>query len=250
MSRDPHRNAAYWVHSDPGIAPAVSDADPCPGRCNAHWRQAVNLGKDTDDLPDPVPGQPIWCRDCQDDIRQALHRLPDLAAAVYSRTDGRLNTGADTGDRTRHGNRTGSPSGSPAWDTVDETIRWACSWEDALRQHLGHASLETADRRLLTGATQYLANHVTAWLCWDDVAVDAGHETFRTVRELERAAGRDVLRHRLPAPCLSCDRRALVREDGSETVECGFCHRRWSWDDYQRLAVEFGRGVRMGSITA
>lgn len=40
--------------------------------------------------------------------------------------------------------------------------------------------------------------------------------------------------YRLPEPCPECEKPALEHRDGSDTVECSACARRFTWDDYRR----------------
>lgn len=275
----------YWVHSDP-TGPSVGDAEvidpdksPCPGDCNRAHRSDQKLGGARG--VKPVPGAPVWCRPCQTTIRDALSTLPGLAADCAAMPDGRLAQTADL--EGRFATRDGSPSGSPAWDAADEIVRWALSWEDALRSHLRHSTdngrirrlavrrtgrLEVAAdgtvnrepddgrviavgpilwdpdaRRTLTAAVRYLDTWHTAWLS-SPMAVDAGRETLSLARRAAAATGRDRVVHHLPLPCLRCDARALRREDGSETVFCRSCDARWTADDYDRLAYAFADGER------
>lgn len=77
---------------------AVTLQGPCPGECNRLARRADRIWAEVvravryptareerllGQLPPPVPGRPVWCADCADEIRRALSRLPDLAAALY-----------------------------------------------------------------------------------------------------------------------------------------------------------------------
>lgn len=196
--------------------------------------------------PDHCPGclprrpEPVWCRPCQHRIRSSLGRIPDLAVHAASRRDGRLNTGHAATDATRHATRAGSPSGSPAWDTADEAITWAAAWADALADHLheqGPAKLNPAGLPMadVTASVRYL-NARFDQLMASPMAADVGTEALALTVRLERAAGRDRLTHRLKERCPSCDRKALVREDGAAHVECRGCGRLWTESEYARLA--------------
>jgi len=278
----------YWVHSDPtGPDPpdrvdavaTVHDADspPCPGDCNRLWRQAEKraaeaLAKGYRVKPheiEPIPGAPVWCRNCQTAIRDALGRLPELAAYAASMPGGKLAQTAET--EGRFATRDGSPSGSPAWDVADEIVRWALRWEDLLRAHLGQvyetpklvrAALFTkvtdlnrparlvalgpvlkdpTARRKLTAAVRYLDTWLTPLLS-SPMALDSGRQTLNLARRAVGATGRDRVVHHLPLPCLQCDKKALRRDDGSETVYCRACDSRWTWEDYDRLAAAYAHG--------
>jgi ribosomal protein L37AE/L43A len=54
------------------------------------------------------------------------------------------------------------------------------------------------------------------------------HRRARTTLGLSR------LVVRLPGECSGCGASALERENGSETVSCSHCGRRWTGDDYRR----------------
>lgn len=260
MSRDPHRNATYWVHSDPDVAQiahdAASDNPPCDGPCNQAYR-AARVDADGDHIDEhgqvlaPVPGQPVWCRPCADRITAQLRRLPDLAAAVVARRDGRLLTGTADTDRTRTSTRAGSPTASPALDVVDDLAAWAADLVDELSEHLRVPFItRTGTRRRIRHLTEnvaWLHTRATALLCHDDLAAEAGRAIPGWVTRLERAAGQDRLRHRLPAPCPTCDLRALVRDDGSEQVDCTACGRAWVEADYRRLVMVLADEARRAS---
>lgn len=225
----------------------TTDQTPCPGSCNHAWRHAeirlahhgdpVHVDDDGNTI-DAEPGQPVWCRPCADRITATLPRVLDLLVEARTRTDGRLNTGRDTGDGTRRGTRTGSPTGSASLDVADEVTAWLADQVDELADHLGHATRSRRDTRgrLLhaSDAARYLANHASAWLCtpW---AVESGRDALAWVTRLERTTGLDRLRHRLKAPCPACDRLTLVRDDGSDLVQCAACRASWDESAYQRL---------------
>lgn len=65
------------------------------------------------------------------------------------------------------------------------------------------------------------------------------HDLVRSV------AGRSALVHKLPAPCPKCDRVALIRPNGSSTVQCEFCHELWSEKDYERLCLVLASDQRL-----
>lgn len=57
-------------------------------------------------------------------------------------------------------------------------------------------------------------------------------------------AGLRRLVHRLPAPCSYCQRLALERPDGSDTIRCAGCGSCWTWEEYEQrctlLVAELG----------
>jgi len=210
----------------------TQDDDNDVARCPTHPAQA---------------GAPVWCPPCRDRITRELARIPHLTAELALRgiaDGGRLAATGEAG-RTNHTKVSGSPSGSPAWDAADELIEWAHATEDQLRAHLNHAHAAravklhgtTAVRVLqLGGSIKYLTTWVSALLSAPFAEV-VGFDVLTLVRRAERAAGLDRLIHRLPAPCPSCDTLALVREDGSDQVECRACNRVWPEHDYRRLVL-------------
>lgn len=236
-------NRPYWVHSAPELEAiahdAAADNPPCPGVCNRGYR--ADPGN-----VEYRPGQPVWCRPCADRILAAIGRLPELAAALfdYGAEDGKIAAGGQS-DATRKATRAGSPSGSPAWDAIDEIVTWAGRTEDELRARLRHGGNPAGDwwtgstthrAAVLVGSVAYLIEYGVALLS-SNIAVPAGRDALQLERRAEQATGQARLTHRLPVACPDCDRRALVREDGSEQVDCRACGRSWPEADYRRLVL-------------
>lgn len=195
----------------------------------------------------PVPGDPFWCEGCRGRLGELVAALPGLAHDVAARRDGML---APSGRAERAGASPDPASLSPGFDGFDEVVQWACAWEDVFRRLLGDSTPQepswTARRgRALSGACRWLYARRDAVLGCDSYAsVDFGRELGELTRRVERGAGVDRLVHHLPLPCLRCDRLALVRRDGSETVQCRACQGRWAWDDYDRLAGAYAHVAR------
>lgn len=189
----------------------------------------------------PKPGVPYWCEGCRWRIGDQVAALPGLAHDIAARRDGRT---APTSRTERRGVNRDPASPSPAYDGFDEVVQWACAWEDVFRRLLhqsppARASWDADRGRALGDACRHLHTHLRPVLSADPWAsIDFGRELGDLVGRLVRGAGVDHLVHHLPLPCLNprCDRLALVRHDGSETVECRACGTRWTWDDYDRLA--------------
>lgn len=236
---------------------------PCPGRCNTTWWRdllAFNAAhalvrgewqpragaRWTDVLEQgPTPGAPVWCREDADLVVRDLQRLPDLAAQLSARADGRVSSSRDVNSDRR---ATGlHQPGSAALDLIDAVASWIASEVDDLDNHLdstrARAPQGTRDRvRWLSTGVGRLVGLRTAWLCtpW---AVQSGRAATRWVARLERAAGVDRLQHRLTAPCPRCSARALVREDGDDLVRCGMCNACWDEAHYRHLAKVLADGA-------
>jgi hypothetical protein len=98
--------------------------------------------------------------------------------------------------------------------------------------------------RTLSGATSTLyglrdVKHVR-WEYGRRVLVARdGYDGALTLKQLHHKArmftGQLRLTHRLPVPCPRCDAMALEREDGSSTIDCTDCARRYTWDEYEQL---------------
>lgn len=180
------------------------------------------------------------CERCYTTLRDHLAAIPELAAHAAARTDGRLNTptAPNTGGTTP-GIAHVSPS--PAWDTAEETVQWAHAWAEATADTFGHAGpfrylrngLPARDLHTTVG---YLLAQLERVVEDEWMAVDLSDEARQHRRRLERAAGRDELTHRLRERCPTCDQRSLVREDGSDRVECKGCGRLWTEEEYRHLA--------------
>lgn len=82
----------------------------------------------------------------------------------------------------------------------------------------------------------WLADRVTPLLA-SDGGETAGLEFLALASRCQAALGTGRLVHRLPAPCPSCDLKALQREDGKDAVRCTSCRREWSPVEYERLVL-------------
>lgn len=220
---------------------------PCPGRCNAGWRWAVQVQESglTDESAaraleqGPRLGVPVWCRQCQVKILDALGRLPEVVAVLASMPGGRLAATGRT-DVPVRSTAIVSPSGSPAWDAADEVISWAWATSVALLQRLGLEvppewwTRSAAPVVSLTTSVGVLTQHAEAWLSGPDAEQD-GATCLRLERSGQRITGRDELVHRLPVPCPECDTLTLCREDGDDHAWCYRCQRVWTDEDYRAL---------------
>ncbi len=69
--------------------------------------------------------------------------------------------------------------------------------------------------------------------------IDGALDLLRLHEVAYSTLGRTKLVHHLGVPCpsIDCGMIALVRPDGSETVHCEACGRRWPWEEWQRLVL-------------
>lgn len=54
---------------------------PCPGRCNAAWRRAEELGEPH--TIQPIPGEPVHCWECYATAHTQLAQLPAFFVHIY-----------------------------------------------------------------------------------------------------------------------------------------------------------------------
>lgn len=133
-----------------------------------------------------------------------------------------------------------------------ETLCWAESVAEILGADVDTQALRTYRPAVLVQhAADHLVDHLAVLLALRDVvhivwtdgqrdAVDRhGYQGAVALLALHERAlahlGLTRLTHHLPAPCPSCERCALRRHDGDDTVECAACAHRLTWDDYQAL---------------
>lgn len=261
-----HRDAPYWPHSAPDDdddAPEVVDLDAysalarkaCPGQCNKAWRRAnplamseLRLAYITRDerIPyradvDVVNGAVAslvavasgkWCSDCDEEIRAAVGRLDyvmnDVARLAL---DGGQLMPAPLSEI--HAMAVDVPSPSPAFDLLDLLTRWPEKWLRKLSVEVGGI-----DGLAEAGASyQSMLGH-WAQLMEASFAVAFGRDALATLKRSEMAAGiDDAVEHLVDSYCPRCDRSMLIRRNGSEQVECEYCHHKLTRADYQRLSV-------------
>lgn len=213
----------------------------------------------------PKPAEPVWCRGCAERIKVATADLDELWMDVEPRDDGQL---AVSGPVERVGTRVDAPSQSPAWDYWNDVATWAITWAEAVSDWLANRDraylvefdddpgdpdpallgwkvyLDPASHTpeqvnpYLGSAVRYLVGHMSAVLS-APFAREYGEEVTSLVVRCRMAFGVDELVHHLPLPCLQCDKKALRRRDGHDTIRCMACGASWSQDDYERLSVAF-----------
>jgi hypothetical protein len=130
------------------------------------------------------------------------------------------------------------------------------AWAEPLAEKL-YISWDTSVIRLarpgwiLQKATNLLANSMTMFLLLPEqeyrYAMDAqwvtrdgigGALELLRMHDLVRfAAGKTKLIHELPTPCPRCDRKTMVRHNGTDHVTCETCALRWPEAQYKRLCL-------------
>ena len=257
-------------HHQPPDQPVDEHAEqPCPGPCNQDFRHAEHDTTDGNHDVPFIPGQPIWCPACRDDLTTKLGELPDLAAHM---PPGRLNTprNVDTHE-SKALKKSTQPTPSPAWDALDDLIRWAVHLEDDTRARVGHTpagqpattyrgrlrsyapdwegwhpplvtpgliptGVTVQQPRTLTGAVRYLTGNITAVLSHHDTGETSGRAIRHHHRALTRYTGTDRPTAHIPGQCPACERRGtLRRQDGDDLIKCRVCGATWDWDYYQHL---------------
>jgi hypothetical protein len=139
-------------------------------------------------------------------------------------------------------------------DAVQRDIVWTLTtWEPPVREAArlaGPPAGRVRDGWAVTTAAQVLAPRVqllaalpAAW-CYAD-GLDAGPvlrdgvyalDQFRALHErAQRMTGIGRPTRRQAGACSGCGAEALLRDDGSDTVRCNRCGRRWTADDYRNL---------------
>lgn len=204
--------------------------DDCPTHCDGCEPKPADVGN--------------YCQKCADKLRAALTEIPGLTFYLEALPQGRLVTKKADGDHTRHATRVDQISPSPAFDELDEVWSWAYGWAVSLADDLHHVGPMRyrldgiPDTSLAYTHVKYLLGNFTAVLSadWHEPFYE---ETLALRWRLERITGQDKLNHKIKAPCPSCDRRTLGREDGAAKVVCRNpdCSRVWTEDEYARLAV-------------
>jgi len=134
---------------------------------------------------------------------------------------------------------------------VDETDAWAHSLSRVLNvdwQAGGTRPSWRLDRgcRLICGAlTAFLSLRDEKHIIWEyghryvaaRDGLDGGLKFMSLSHKAQLFLGQTKLIHRLPVPCPRCDAMDLVREDGSDIIECRDCTKKYTWDEYQHLCL-------------
>lgn len=139
-----------------------------------------------------------------------------------------------------------------ASELVHAATSWAAAVSDVLGVNIGVRTIRSYRPAVaLAYAVEHLVGNLSVLLALRDVpcadwvdgeltAVERhgyqGATDLLVLHERARATlGLTRLTHRLPVPCPRCERPALLRRDGDDTVHCATCAHRLPWDDYQDL---------------
>lgn len=186
-----------------------------------------------------------YCQKCADTLRGALTQIPTLTLYAATLPEGRLMSQKVAGDTMRRATKVDQMSPSPAWDTADEMVWWAHTWALTIADSLNEAGpfkyrTTGVPRPMLSPSINFILARFTQVLSNEDYCDDLYTETLHLRKNLTRLTGRDAAQDRIKEPCPSCDRRTLIRENGSDKVECRNvdCARVWFEDEYARLAHE------------
>lgn len=113
-------------------------------------------------------------------------------------------------------------------DMKAEISKVAFSWEDAIRDHLGHTEAVSdgkREQRLLTDAVKYLRGQEETLFTFDPAA-QAAEEIHKLHRDARRILGMTGPVQHLPLPCPECDLLTMYRMvglDRSDRIYCGNC---------------------------
>lgn len=174
--------------------------------------------------------------------RGRLHRIPVLVGEILGH-GGKLPRGRYVSDRVTTKSHDAPPSPAPAIDEEDVLRSWAAGWADTVAALLDEP--EHRDHRLLMPSLAYLEARLErvmagplAELLLDDLA--------SMVDRLTELAGLEAFAAKLPTPCVRCDRRSLVREDGTGLVRCTAtgCGASWPHATYRRMVDAVARRAR------
>ncbi len=138
-------------------------------------------------------------------------------------------------------------------EALQRSIFWALTvWEPPVREAAGLTRERTRgvrDRWAVDTAVTVIAPRVVVLArlgpTWGYAeGLDAGPvardgvwalSNLRALHRRARAAcGVNRWTFTLPGECSRCGAAALLRRDGSDTVWCGACDQRWTYDDYRR----------------
>lgn len=187
------------------------------------------------------PGDPVWCAPCAEVIGEHLAALAGLVGALEGEVGAR--SGALGGGDPVSGTRA-TPSPSSAVDDIDEITRLLEFWEDAHREHAGHAFRPARPYgRRVPAAVAYLREHLAVVLA-APYAEEFGRDVNRTHGWVLRRTAQDQARTRKPIPCPACDLLTLSHTAGAKYVDCRACGRLLTFTEYDTWTRLAAAGAR------
>lgn len=223
-------------------------------RCANHETDAAN--------PKVKRGAPInptegLCDSCTRHLHQAIVDMPrdylDLEAALTGTRDGLRQLVGGTPELpvpislTIAAAQTELLHEAQCWaESTAEVIGILWDTQKASRSRPGIV-LERAKRVLTGGLSAFLALRGVVhtgwsygeWITHERDGLDGALALLDVHHRTRALAGMNRFVNRLPTPCPRCERVALERADGSETVTCAACGRPYTWDEYRQLCGLF-----------
>jgi hypothetical protein len=200
---------------------------------------------------------------CEDCLRLAQR---DIAALVwdYADLEGRIPAGGGALTTRVSGHRDPPTPIDLGVDALQRAIAFTLTvWEPPVREAAGlsrertrgvrpgwavaSAAAVIAPRVALLSALGPLSGYQDGWDAGpvERTGVDGIGALRRLHGRCRAVLGTTRLVHRLPGSCSGCGMEALSRVDGRDTVHCGACARRWTYDDYRRYV-----GLLLGAMGA
>lgn len=174
------------------------------------------------------------CPGCRTEVKAALAEWPVLYAHLQAGLPRSSGGGSERVSGT-------APSSNPpvresVLDVLDQVTRLVVTWARHVRIAAGigptrDGSGSNAFNRgciIISARLPVALDTVEGGLRWGIALVE-----LRT--RARRQLGLTPLIHRLPAPCPSCDVKALVRHNGADTVTCAVCAASWPQESYDVL---------------
>lgn len=198
---------------------------PCPGRCNAAWRRAEELGQPHN--IQPVHGEPVHCWACYATAHTQLQQLPQLFAAIFLEgTDGTV--AKLVGTIGRIGLQAPPWPGQHARLFADSLSEGILTLANDVREHMDEpVENGTTDSTSTNRAIATLATHLR-WLLTDHPCATESHDGRSgnpawEIHRWHRAAEVFCKQHeqhpeKRMAPCPRCKSPWLASMNG--LVEC------------------------------
>lgn len=207
---------------------------PCHTQCPQHESHCDGCA------PRPAYQASLLCGSCfYRKLRSPLRRVPALVDWLVSRKAG-LKAAVYDGDKVSGSHEVPLPFNAAIVDHISVLNLLLNAWAyRALREAPPERGVAITDA---TVAAEWLDDHA-AWVSGQPWVV----ELIRHLRELEARARTlapwQVVRHRLPLPCMKCEQTTLVLFGGDDWVTCTNtdCDEIIGWSRYQNLSRAISR---------